>query len=234
MLPSINRILTSLQKLRFAAPVIENINNQLKEKSKTINLIENLSNSNFQSEIRFENVCFTYPGTIKKIFDDLNISIKKKESIGLMGESGSGKSTFVNLISGLIKCNSGNIKIDKKNLEEININDFQKKIGYVPQQTFLLDDSIRNNIAFGINKDNYNDDDMYKILNIVELNQFVISLKDKLETIVGERGTKLSGGQIQRIGIARALFINPELLILDEATNALDLDTEKNYLEISS
>ena len=114
MLPSINRILTSLQKLRFAAPVIENINNQLKEKSKTINLIENLSNSNFQSEIRFENVCFTYPGTIKKIFDDLNISIKKKESIGLMGESGSGKSTFVNLISGLIKCNSGNIKIDKK------------------------------------------------------------------------------------------------------------------------
>ena len=230
MLPSINRILTSLQKLRFAAPVIENINNQLKEKSKTINLIENLSNSNFQSEIRFENVCFTYPGTIKKIFDDLNISIKKKESIGLMGESGSGKSTFVNLISGLIKCNSGNIKIDKKNLEEININDFQKKIGYVPQQTFLLDDSIRNNIAFGINKDNYNDDDMYKILNIVELNQFVISLKDKLETIVGERGTKLSGGQIQRIGIARALFINPELLILDEATNALDLDTEKKLL----
>ena len=104
----------------------------------------------------------------------------------------------------------------------------------MPQQTFLLDDSIRNNIAFGINKDNYNDDDMYKILNIVELNQFVISLKDKLETIVGERGTKLSGGQIQRIGIARALFINPELLILDEATNALDLDTEKNYLEISS
>ncbi len=230
MLPSINRILTSLQKLRFAAPVIENINNQLKEKSKTINLIENPSNSNFQSEIRFENVCFTYPGTIKKIFDDLNISIKKKESIGLMGESGSGKSTFVNLISGLIKCNSGNIKIDRKNFEEININDFQKKIGYVPQQTFLLDDSIRNNIAFGINKDNYNDDDMYKILNIVELNQFVISLKDKLETIVGERGTKLSGGQIQRIGIARALFINPELLILDEATNALDLETEKKLL----
>ena len=147
-----------------------------------------------------------------------------------MGESGSGKSTFVNLISGLIKCNSGNIKIDKKNLEEININDFQKKIGYVTQQTFLIDDSIRNNIAFGINKDNYNDDDMYKILNIVELNQFVISLKDKLETIVGERGTKLSGGQIQRIGIARALFINPELLILDEATNALDLDTEKKLL----
>ena len=147
-----------------------------------------------------------------------------------MGESGSGKSTFVNLISGLIKCNSGNIKIDKKNLKEKNIKDFQKKIGYVPQQTFLLDDSIRNNIAFGINKDNYNDDDMYKILNIVELNQFVISLKDKLETIVGERGTKLSGGQIQRIGIARALFINPELLILDEATNALDLDTEKKLL----
>ena len=230
MLPSINRILTSLQKLRFASPVIENINNQLKEKSKTIAPIEKSSKLNFQSEIKFENVSFSYPGTSKKIFDNLSISFKKKESIGLSGESGSGKSTFVNLIAGLIKCDTGNIKIDEKNLEEININNFQKKIGYVPQQTFLLDDSIRNNIAFGVNRDNYKDKDMYKILDIVQLNQFVINLKDKLETIVGERGTKLSGGQIQRIGIARALFINPELLILDEATNALDLETEKKLL----
>jgi ABC-type multidrug transport system fused ATPase/permease subunit len=222
MLPSINRILTSIQKLRFANPVIENINSQLKEKPEITTQTNKLSNSKFQSEIKFENVCFSYPLTNKKIFDDLSISFKKKESIGLSGESGSGKSTFINLISGLIKCDYGNIKIDGKNLEEINIRNFQKKIGYVPQQTFLLDDSIRNNIAFGINKDQYKDEIMYKILSIVVLKEFVI---------VGERGTRLSGVQIQRIGIARALFIYPELLILDEATNALDLETEKKILK---
>ncbi len=231
MLPSINRILTSLQKLRFASPVIENINNQLKNKINYEINNEKVPYKNFNKEIKFENVSFTYPGSSKKIFKNLNFSLKKNERIGIQGESGSGKSTFVNLISGLIKCTNGDISIDKNNLKEINIKDFQKRIGYVPQQTFLLDDSIRNNIAFGLNTYQYEDKKIHKILDIVELSNFINNLENGLETIVGERGTKLSGGQIQRIGIARALFIDPELLILDEATNALDLKTEKNVLK---
>ena len=174
---------------------------------------------------------FSYPGTSKKIFEKLNIVIERNESIGISGESGSGKSTFINLITGLINCTSGDIEIDQNKFNKINKKDFQKQIGYVPQQTFLLDETILNNIAFGINKGKYNEEKLNRILHIVELTKLIKSLDKGIETMVGERGAKLSGGQIQRIGIARALYIDPKILILDEATNALDIDTEKKILQ---
>ncbi len=232
MLPSINRILTSLQKLRFADPVITNINNQLKNNFNTIDENQNKLNiSDLKSKIELKNISFLYPNSGQKIFNNLNIVLKNNENIGIEGESGSGKSTFVNLITGLIKPTSGEVIIDDVKIDDINLNKFQRLIGYIPQQTFLLDDTIRNNIAFGVKKkDQYNEKKINKLLQIVKLNDFVENQKNGLDTIVGERGTKLSGGQIQRIGIARALFINPKILILDEATNALDLETEKEVL----
>ena len=232
MLPSINRILTSLQKLRFAGPVIININNQLKDNFNTTNKNEyKLNISDLKSKIELKNISFSYPNSSQKIFDNLNITLKKNESVGIEGESGSGKSTFVNLITGLIRCTSGEITIDETKIDDISLNKYQRLIGYIPQQTFLLDDTIRNNIAFGVKKDDQNNEKkINQLLQIVKLDEFVKNQKDGLNTIVGERGTKLSGGQIQRIGIARALFINPEILILDEATNALDLETEKEVL----
>lgn len=232
MLPSINRILTSLQKLRFANAVIVNINKQLDKKNDQIlNSKEKLITVKFQSKIKLKDVNFSYPGTSKKIFEKLNIVIERNESIGISGESGSGKSTFINLITGLINCTSGDIEIDQNKFNKINKKDFQKQIGYVPQQTFLLDETILNNIAFGINKGKYNEEKLNRILHIVELTKLIKSLDKGIETMVGERGAKLSGGQIQRIGIARALYIDPKILILDEATNALDIDTEKKILQ---
>jgi|MDTG01.1.fsa_nt_gb ATP-binding cassette, subfamily B, bacterial PglK len=232
MLPSINRILTSLQKLRFANPVIININKQLDKKINQTEINENeLLSVKFTSKIKFKDVNFSYPNTTKKIFENLNIVIEKNESVGISGESGSGKSTFINLITGLINCTGGDIEIDKNKFNKIDKKEFQKRIGYVPQQTFLLDDTIGNNIAFGVNKAQYNEEKLDRILKIVELAELIKGLENGLETIVGERGAKLSGGQIQRIGIARALYINPKILVLDEATNALDMETEKKVLE---
>ncbi len=230
ILPSINRIITSSQKLIFTVPVVDNLTNEFKK-----HFEKNLKNSkikiqSFDKSINIENIFYNYPSNNTNIIDNQCLKIPKGKSIGIMGESGSGKSTLINIIVGLLSPTKGKIEIDNIDLKKIEIKSYQKLIGYVPQQTYLLDETLVQNIVFGAEKDKINYDYIKKIIQIVKLEDLITSLPDGIETIVGERGIKLSGGQIQRIGIARALYIQPKILILDEATNALDNETEKQLI----
>jgi ABC-type multidrug transport system fused ATPase/permease subunit len=158
------------------------------------------------------------------------MTIKKGDFVGIVGETGSGKSTLINLLIGLLRPSEGKIEIDKLNINS-NLPAWYKKIGYVPQSIYLIDDSIKKNIAFGLREDNIDDNLIKKAIEKASLDKFINSLTDGLETIVGEKGIRLSGGQQQRIGIARALYRDPEILILDEATSSLDQITEKKIMD---
>ena len=184
----------------------------------------------FQKEINLKNLSFSYP--IRKEFSLSNISmtIRKGDFVGIIGETGSGKSTLVNLLIGLLKPSEGRIEVDELNINS-KLPEWHKKIGYVPQSIYLIDDTIRKNIAFGLREDNIDDVLIQKAVEHASLNQFLNDLSDGIETIVGEKGIRLSGGQQQRIGIARALYRDPEILVLDEATSSLDQSTEKKIME---
>ena len=226
ILPSINKIITALQYLNFAKPAINNLyeelmNNEYEKDNKKIN-----TTFTFKNEIKFKNVFFKYSASSQYILNDINFNIKKNEVVGIIGETGSGKSTLINLIIGLIKNTSGKIDIDNVDINNIN-NNWIKSIGYVPQNLQLIDDSILNNIAFGIEYQNIDFAKIEKILEIVQLNNFISKQTNSYNTFVGESGVKISGGERQRIGIARALYKNPEIIIFDEATSAIDAETEK-------
>ena len=182
----------------------------------------------FNSKIEFKNTSFSYDK--KEVFKNLNFIIPKNSIIGIYGESGSGKSTLVNLLCGLLNLREGKILIDEKNINDVK-NSWQSKIGYIPQDIYILDDSIRNNIIFN-NEDNTNiNKDLKNVIDISQLNKLIDSLSDGLDTKVGDRGINISGGQRQRIAIARALYHKPDVLVFDEATNSLDEITENNLMD---
>ena len=164
------------------------------------------------------------------IFDGADLTIPIGASVGIVGTSGAGKSTVVDILLGLLEVRSGKILADGKDVQE-NYRAWLKNIGYIPQMIFMLDDTIRKNVAFGVPEDKIDEDRLWEVLREAQLDEFVKTLPDGLETGIGERGIRLSGGQRQRIGIARALYNNPEVLILDEATSALDNDTEAAIME---
>ncbi len=236
LVPSIVRIMQTLQKIKFNLPVVEGVLDEINKEK--FNLSNNYLNSkkklllNNFNKIQFNNINFKYNKKNENIINDISFSIKKNQILGINGKSGSGKTTILNIISGLLKINSGEILIDDKLLKN-NEEFLQSEIGYVPQRIYLLDDTIKNNIAFG-EKNSFIDDN--KIFELVKNVQLIDLIKDSdkgLETNIGEFGDKLSGGQIQRIGLARALYLSPKILILDESTNALDEETESkifNYL----
>ncbi len=233
ILPSINRILKSIQALRFGNVSLRILQENLEENSgndkekKSFN--EQIPNIEFQNNIKISNLYFKYKDNENYIIKNLNAEIKKNNITGIFGKSGSGKSTLIDLICGLIEPSRGEITI---NDYKINNNYFwQSKIGIVPQEVYLLDDTIKKNIAFGVNEKNIDNVSLLKSLENSDLNHFVKEMKNDLETVIGEQGSLISGGQRQRIGIARALYLNPKVLIFDEATTALDKDTEKNILE---
>jgi len=184
----------------------------------------------FKSKIKIKNLKYKYSEKLNYILNNINLNISKGEFIGIIGSSGSGKSTLVDLLMGLLTPSSGEICIDN-----ININDdkssWQRKIGYVPQNIFLIDDSIKNNIAFGIEGDKIDELKLNKAIEESQLKAFINSLEIGFETKVGERGAQISGGQLQRIGIARALYNDPEILILDESTASLDTLTENGIMD---
>ena len=229
MIPSLNRIISSAQSLRFLRSSIDILYTELKDIEK-IQELPCESKLELQSRIQFKNVFFSYEGAGKKALINLNFEINKGETIGFIGESGSGKSTLVDLLIGLHQPTQGNIYVDDKILSN-NLREWQNNIGYVPQKIYLLDDTIQANIAFGIPEENININQIKKIINIVQLEEFILNLEKGLLTKVGERGVQLSGGQQQRIGIARALYNDPDFLILDEATSALDTNTEKAVMK---
>jgi ABC-type multidrug transport system fused ATPase/permease subunit len=186
----------------------------------------------FENEITVQNLSFEYVGATNPVLKDFNLTIRRNESVGIAGVSGSGKSTLVDLILGLHTPQSGAIMIDGEMLTRGNIDSWRRMIGYVPQDIYLLDDTIEANIALGFSPEKINLDALRsaaegaQILNFIEMD-----LPNGFQTIVGERGVRLSGGQRQRIGLARALYHKPQILILDEATSALDNETELAVME---
>ena len=229
MMPSFNRILTSLQNLRFYKEPLKLVYDEF-QKLNTDYLNDGLSDFSFESDVTLENVSFGYDDK-KVILNNINLSISKGKTIGIIGESGAGKSTFVSLLTGLIKPTKGEILIGNKPLNE-NVKNWQNLVGYVPQSIFLLDDTILNNITLEYDQEKIDFERVNKCINDSQLNEFVNSLPDKLNTVVGEKGSLISGGQLQRIGIARALYSNPSILILDEASSALDSKTEEKLMDL--
>jgi ABC-type multidrug transport system fused ATPase/permease subunit len=234
IVPGTSRILSSLQHIKYMEPSAEILIKEFDSKNNYVKQSYNPKNTGaplkFQKEINLTNLSFSYPTRKEFSVSKLSMVIKKGDSVGIIGETGSGKSTLINLLIGLLKPSEGTVDVDKLNINS-NLSEWYKKIGYVPQSVYLTDDSIRKNIAFGL-MDNHIDDDLVaKALEKANLNEFINSLPKGLETIVGEKGIMLSGGQRQRIGIARALYRDPEILILDEATSSLDQPTEKKIME---
>ena len=229
LLPSANRILQHSQRLMNISKIIKEIHEEFK--SLNVNLIKknNGKTFEFKKEIKIENLSFHYDERKKNIIKNLNLKINFGEQIGIIGESGSGKSTIINLLTGLLSPKNGSIKADDVDIEN-NISCWQKQIGYVPQDTFILDDTLLKNIALGITEKDILNNKIEQVLEQTRIKNFVNSLPKGLQTEVGEDGAQISGGQKQRIGIARALYLNPKLLILDEATSALDVEVESEIL----
>jgi len=187
----------------------------------------------FHNKIQVKNLTFNYNLENDKknlnILEDINFEVKKGDCVGIQGESGSGKSTLIDLLIGLQLPSKGEILVDGMNINQSTKN-WQRLVGCVPQDVFIIDDTLKKNIAFGISEKNISEDQINKCLEFSNLKDFVLSLENNLDTVIGERGARLSGGQKQRIGIARSIYHNPDILIFDESTNSLDVETEKKIL----
>jgi ABC-type bacteriocin/lantibiotic exporter with double-glycine peptidase domain len=226
LIPSLNKIINSLQTIKFYKPSLNIIYDNYNKIT-----IENQANKNidFKDSIELKNITYSYSNEI--VLNNFNLKIKKGEIIGFSGPSGSGKSTVVKLICGLLRIQKGDFLIDKINIKESDLLNFRVKIGYISQEPFLLNDSILNNIAFGIDKTKI---DFKKVDNILKLTKFYDQVKlmpDGLNFKIGELGKNLSGGQRQRLSIARALYILPELIVLDEATTGVEQSIQKDVLQ---
>lgn len=240
ILPSISRMSTYLNNIVFYRPTVEAVASELREVEQYQQMINSIINQEiedgvnkayqFKDRVDVKNISWKYPNADRYVLKDLSITIEKGDSVALIGTSGAGKTTLADVILGLLKPEKGTVTVDGISIETIP-NKWSQLIGYVPQVVFLVDDTIRNNIAFGISEDDVDDTKVWKALEQAQLKNFVQSLPNGLDTIVGERGVKFSGGQKQRIAIARALYYNPEILVLDEATAALDNETESAVME---
>jgi ABC-type multidrug transport system fused ATPase/permease subunit len=224
LMPSISRVMNANQSIRFVLPALSILKSdinytQFVEQKEKIHL-------KFKNEIVLENINFSYNNQTKESIKELNIKIQPGDSIGIIGTSGAGKSTLVDIIIGLLEPTKGTIRVDGINIQN-NLKSWYKLIGYVPQSIFLTDDTIKNNIAFGLIDEEIDITALNSAITAAQLSDFIQSLPNGIETIVGERGARISGGQRQRIAIARALYHNPEILVFDEATSALDDDTEQ-------
>ena len=232
IVPGASRILSSYQSIRYIEPSVKILIQEFDTKDKSY-INKNYQPKDlsiplkFQKEINLKNLSFSYPIRKEFALSKISMTIKKGDFVGIIGETGSGKSTLINLLTGLLKSSEGNVEVDELNINA-NLTEWHKKIGYVPQSVYLID---RKNIAFGLLEDNIDGDLVKQAAEKANLNKFLDSLPDGLETIVGEKGIRISGGQQQRIGIARALYRDPEILILDEATSSLDQSTEKKIME---
>ena len=181
-------------------------------------------------KIEVRNMSFHYPDTDVYVLKNISFSIKKNESTALIGPSGAGKTTLADIILGALEPVEGGVYVDNADIRE-HMAAWHKNLGYIPQTIYLMDDTVRNNIAYGIPEDGVDEDKIWRALEQAQLKEFIQSLDKGLDTEIGEGGVRLSGGQRQRIGIARALYHDPEVLVLDEATSALDNETESAVME---
>ena len=217
--------------LTYVGPSVEALVKNFKGLKK-VELTKNKDFLPLNKKITLRNIHFSYPNTSRKALKDINVIIPAKTTVGFMGTTGSGKTTMVDTILGLLEPQEGTLEVDGNLITKKNLRSWQHSIGYVPQHIYLADDTISANIAFGIDPENVDQKKIEKAAILANLHSFVIDeLPNKYQTKVGERGIQLSGGERQRIGIARALYSNPQLLILDEATSALDNQTEAAIMD---
>lgn len=234
MLPAISSVTGSINMLVYYRPSLEAAYRNVKEvreyKIDKSNKIDLNGTYCFNSNLTISDITWKYESSDKYVLRHLDLNIKKGESIALIGESGAGKTTLADVILGLFPPEEGNVMLDGTDIYQIPLQ-WAKLIGYVPQSVFLIDDTLRNNVTFGIPENEASDELVWKALEQAQLKKFVESLPNGLDTVVGERGIKFSGGQRQRVAIARALYYNPDILVLDEATSALDTETETAVME---
>jgi ABC-type bacteriocin/lantibiotic exporter with double-glycine peptidase domain len=231
LLPSTNKIIGCLNAIKFYSSSVEIINNELNRKIPTVDQQE-LKNIffTFNKSIKLNNVSFLHESKKDFILKKANLTINKYDTIAILGENGSGKSTLLNIISCLLRPKSGNLLIDDVQVDQF-YRAYQAKIGYVQQKTILIDDTLIRNIIFGKKESEFNLRLFDEIIETSNLEKFLQKLPNGKETLLGERGSQLSGGEMQKIGIARALYKKPEILLLDEATSALDDQSEKEILK---
>ncbi len=241
IMPSANRINTYMSEIAYSQPCLdylyENLNESMKQDvngSVTGYDQEGKKKEKerlfLQDKIVLDHITFAYPGTDKNIFTDAHMEVKRGQSVGIMGPSGAGKSTIVDILLGLLHVQKGAIICDGRSIFD-NYESWLAQIGYIPQSIYLVDESIRDNIAFGIDADKIDENRIWEVLEEAQLKEFIEELPEGLDTKIGDRGVRISGGQRQRIGIARALYHDPEILVFDEATSALDNDTEKAVMD---
>jgi ABC-type multidrug transport system fused ATPase/permease subunit len=230
-MPALQQIYSSFTQLTYVGPALDKLHIDLNNLKKH-NLVDDQEVLTFIKEIKLKNVNYNYPNALKTALKDVNLIIPFKTKVGIVGSTGSGKTTTVDIILGLLKAQKGTLEVDGKIIDNQNLRSWQRSIGYVPQHIYLSDGTVAANIAFGENLKNINLDRVEKVSKIANLHDFVVDeLPNKYQTTIGERGVRLSGGQRQRIGIARALYHNPKVLVLDEATSALDNETESIVMD---
>ena len=234
LLPAVNRINNQINAMAYFEPFLMNVSDNLQEtiddKNTDMTFAEDAEKLAISKNITFEGITYSYPNSDVKILNKADFEIPIGSSIGIVGTTGAGKSTLVDILLGLLKPSEGVIKADGVDIKD-NYRGFLKNVGYIPQMIFMLDDTIRNNVAFGIPAEEQSEERIWEALKEAALDEFVKGLPEGLDTGIGERGIRISGGQRQRIGIARALYSDPEVLILDEATSALDNETENLIME---
>ena len=233
MLPSVNRVIQSVQQLSFGRSGIEGAAEGLSLSQQSTSSSAGRPTDKFE-RLEIRNLTYSYPNSDSLVTNIAALTVAAGDSVGIVGASGSGKSTLVDLLIGILAPREGTIEVNGRNVSgdvTSNRRYWQDRIGYVPQHVYLMDTSLRRNVAFGLAEKSISNADVEKALRLANLWEFVQALPDGLDTVVGERGVRLSGGQRQRLGIARALYGNPEVIVLDEATSALDGDTEREIVE---
>ena len=232
VLPAFNRVMSNIQRIRYATPIV----NLLYEEISKDNNIDDTSTKSLKSKlilkkkIKIKNFSFSYSEN-KKVFNNINFDLEVGNLIGLSGESGSGKSTLLNLISGLDNSYEGNIIFDSIDLKNKKIT-WVDQVAYISQKPYFLDDKIKNNIAFAEDENDINEKKIHKCLEMAQLTNFIQKLENGIDTIIGEDGTRLSGGQLQRLAIARALYNEFRILILDESLNSIDINNDNKIMKI--
>ena len=234
LLPAFNRITGYFSRIMFNKSSVNAVYHDLKqiEELEKLETMENKSKLPFvlEKEISVQDISFRYPNVNNYVLQNANLSIPKNKSIAFIGPSGAGKTTLADIILGVLTPENGYIKVDEISVFD-NMKEWHKKLGYIPQTIYLLDDSIKHNIAYGVDENEIDEERLNNAIDEAQLRDFIDSLDNGIDMVIGERGVRLSGGQRQRLGIARALYTNPEVLILDEATSALDTETETAVMD---
>ena len=235
LMPGLQQIYHSFVQIRYNTPALELLLKDVNIFDTTSNISKSKNNylskiPSFNDKIILENVIYSYPRNETKVLRGINVEIKCNTITAFVGSTGSGKTTLIDILLGLLEINNGKFTVDGNTINSNNIKSLQKQFGYVPQQIYLTDDTINKNIAFATKSDEIDLSRVKTVAKLARLDSFISSLPDKYNTFVGERGVRLSGGQIQRIGIARALYNDPKILVFDEATSALDNITENNIM----